>query len=481
MMRSVRTRLALLYSGVLLGTLVLLGSAVFMSFRHSLFSAAEDTVRLTATEIARFIDSSAEEHKDATGTFLNLADPELVQQFAHSDVFVQLRDAHGTVLVASRNLRHLVVGGAPALLAQARRGVALRTLEQVRGLGNMLVYTLPVRAQGKVLGMIQVARPVDSLYDTLQRLRNVILAGSALALLLSAVLGLWLSRAALAPIDRITSTAREISAGDLKRRLNLRSVPDDEVTRLAAAFDEMLDRLEEAFQRERQFTADASHELRTPLTIIRGVVDVALRIPSRSEEQYRSFLREVGSEAQRMTRLVENLLTLARADSGQPWLHPEELDLSTVLGEVVKRFRPLAEAKGLRLCYENLAGRMLRIHGDKDRLAQLFGNLIDNAIKYTPGPGHVTVRLGTSDTGRISAAEVSISDTGIGIPPEHLPHVFQRFYRVDKARSRQMGGSGLGLSIARQVAEAHGGSIRIESTPGSGTTVRVRLPLLVAS
>jgi heavy metal sensor kinase len=253
------------------------------------------------------------------------------------------------------------------------------------------------------------------------------------------------------------------------------------VGRLARTFDAMLARLDEAFRRQRQFTADASHELRTPLTVIKGDIGVALNRP-RGAAEYRRVLAELEDEVDRLTRLVEDLLLLARADTGRPLLQPESLDLAGLLRAVADQVRPLAEAKGLTLHLQ--VPDSLPLNGDPDKLIRLFLNLLDNAVKYTPAGGQVTLQATAAVGGWSSAVTseaspaviVQVTDTGPGIPPEHLAHIFERFYRADESRSRAAGGSGLGLAIARWIAEAHGGRIEVDSEPGRGSTFSVWLP-----
>jgi heavy metal sensor kinase len=285
-----------------------------------------------------------------------------------------------------------------------------------------------------------------------------------LAIVLASLGGWWLSRRALAPIDSITRAAADIyGGGDLERRLGL-ELPDDEVGRLARTFDAMLARLDAAFQHQRQFTADASHELRTPLTAVRGQIEVALERP-RDAAEYQRVLAAVNEQVERMTRLVGGLLVLARSDAGAQRLQRERIDLGDLVTSVAEQVRPLGERKGVDVLVQG--NGTLVAEGDEDLLLQLMLNLADNAVKYTAA-GAVT--LGWRDHGR---PELFVRDTGPGITIEHRDHVFERFYRVDAARSE--GGAGLGLAISRWIAEAHGGTLTLESSDG-GSTFTVTLP-----
>jgi heavy metal sensor kinase len=300
--------------------------------------------------------------------------------------------------------------------------------------------------------------------EALDRLRTVLLIGIGVFSLLAGFAGYFLAGRALAPIDEITDTARRISTEDLTARLDL---PDtgDEVSRLANTFDEMLARIESGFARERQFTSDASHELRTPLTAMKTILNV-MRDGERPTQEYREALDDLAEETDRLQGLVENLLQLARGEKGLK-LHREEIDLSLLLADVADSLRPLADNKQLNLTYDLPAS--LVISGDTDQLIRLIVNLLDNAIKYTE-QGTVTVSARASEGNAI----IEVADTGIGISREHLPHIFKRLYTVDPARSS--GGAGLGLSIAKQIVQAHGGRIGVQSEVGSGTKFTVSLP-----
>jgi signal transduction histidine kinase len=245
-------------------------------------------------------------------------------------------------------------------------------------------------------------------------------------------------------VDQITRAAQTIGVNDLSQRLNL-DLPDDELGRLARTFDAMIARLDEAFYRQQRFTADASHELRTPLTIIKGDLSLALA-RRRDAEYYHQILVEVDEEVDQMGRLVERLLALARADAEGLALQRQATDLSASLADLVEQTRPLAEARGLDLIAQIAPGLTATV--DPDAVTQVVLNLLDNAIKYTPS-GRVRLKAHrTAPDG--DEVRIAVSDSGPGIPAEHLPHIFDRFYRVDRARSRELGGAGLGLSIARE-------------------------------
>ncbi len=301
--------------------------------------------------------------------------------------------------------------------------------------------------------------------------------------LVATIGGYWLAGKALRPVKMITQMANEINATDLRRRLHFKR--RDEFGELAATFDQMLARLEAAFKRQTQFTADASHELRTPLTIIDLEINRALTQLERPEE-YRQILEQIRAENTQMTYIVNNLLTLARADSSQLVLQREVGDVSDIALACVERLLSLAQQSHITLSTGALPE--LLVCGDPQYLSRMFMNLIENAIKYTSGIGtRVHVELACEQE---RWAVVRVQDDGPGIAEEHLPSLFERFYRVDRARTRTIeqtstvpdkqepGGTGLGLAIVQWIAQAHGGEICVESKPGSGSVFQLKLPLL---
>lgn len=323
-------------------------------------------------------------------------------------------------------------------------------------------------------GWLQVAQEMDPVTDALASLQAQMLLGLPLALLLAGFGGFFLAGRALRPIERITATAQAIDGGDLSQRIEYRG-PADEVGRLAATFDSMLDRLETAFARERRFTSDAAHELRTPLTAMKGQIEVTLS-RSRAEDAYRETLTEINEQVERLIRLSNDLLFMARLDQANgAQVRQEDVALTDLLAAVVDQVKPLAAGKGIELTLT--IGERVSVPGDLDLLIRLFLNLLDNAIKYTPPEGAVTVRV----DGNGEEVVVAVRDTGPGIPAEHLPHLFERFYRVEADRGRVLtgeghGGTGLGLAIAAEIVRVHQGAIRAESEVGQGTTFTVRLP-----
>ncbi len=335
---------------------------------------------------------------------------------------------------------------------------------------------IPIFGESGQTSLLVLGSPLDP-DDQMKGLVATLLLGSLLTLAVATGGGFWLADRAMRPVRTITHTARSISETDLSRRMNLNS--KDELGELAETFDNMLERLQAAFERQRQFVADASHELRTPLTIVNLETSRALAA-HRSVKEYERTLGVIHSENDFMSHLVNDLLTLARMDNNQVPLEKVPLDLSDIAIEAIERLAPLAARKQVKLETGDLPeARML---GDRQAILQMVSNLVENGIKYTEGE-QKKVCIETGLTG--GSAWVRVSDNGPGIAPEHLPHLFDRFYRVDQARTRvpdeaseAPSGSGLGLSIIQWIAQAHGGEVHVESTPGNGSSFEVRFEAL---
>jgi heavy metal sensor kinase len=323
---------------------------------------------------------------------------------------------------------------------------------------------------GRAARAIEIGVPINEFYEALNEVAWTLLLASPIVLILASAGGYWASGRALEPVDRITRTARAIGAQNLAERLPLRGA-DDELDRLSETLNGMFARLDKAFREVSQFTADASHELRTPVAIIRTTAELTRRRP-RTETEYAEALDRILAESERTSRLIEDLLMLARADAEAGAFVSEQMDLADALREASEEGRILADAAGLSFSLD--APSACPTVGDPQALRRLFLILLDNAVKYTLPGGAVGVRMSVDR----SDASIEVRDTGVGIPAEEIPHLFDRFYRVGKDRSRESGGVGLGLSIARSIATHHGGDITLESQAGAGSTFRVRLPIV---
>jgi two-component system, OmpR family, sensor kinase len=337
--------------------------------------------------------------------------------------------------------------------------------------GKVLAGTILARAHRVTRSVsadltIVVTEPTETVDAELRLLREVLFIALPFFLLLAGAGGYWLARWNLAPLEAMAAQVRRI--GDTHARLDVRDAADELAT-LAASFNELLGRLDQSFDTMRRFVADASHELRTPLSVIRGEADVALS-QERAPAEYRDSLAVILDESRRLSRLVDDLLNLARADSGRVQLHVREFYFNDLLADCCRSVQRLADARGIVL--ECRAGNDLPFSGDEDLLHRLVINLLDNAIRYTPPDGRVVASVEPHQGG----VRVRISDTGVGIAPDAASHVFERFFRADKARSRADGGFGLGLSIVKWIAESHRGAVELDSRPDAGATFTVTLP-----
>jgi heavy metal sensor kinase len=457
-LRSVRLRLTFWYVLLLAIILAAFSAGIYLTLRHNLYANLDDSIQNRANillDIVRY-----EGDRPTLAGVVSSGDPN------QGESFVRVFDASGELSFDGS----AVAGDVPIDRRAVESALVGKAITRSVNVGETFrVRTLPIERDGRISGVLEVGLSQGDVSETLQALLLILGIAYPVTLLVASVGGVFLAERALAPVDRVTRLAHRMSAEDLSQRLNLR-LPDDEVGRLARTFDEMIARLDDAFRRQRQFTADASHELRTPLTAMKGQVEVALSRP-REAAAYREVLQAVNEEVDRLIRLVGSLLTLAKADAGQIPIACEAVNLGELITAAVEQVRPVARERHLELRVEH--GPDVTLEADEDLLLQLLLNLLDNAVKYTPAGGQVTV--GWSVDGR--HIDLRIRDTGIGIASEHLPHIFDRFYRADKARSRAEGGAGLGLSICRWIVEAHGGSISVESAPGKGTEFTLKLPL----
>jgi two-component system, OmpR family, sensor kinase len=454
----IRWRLTL-FNALIIGAILLaLGLSLLLLLREALLSGVEDTVRSRAVAAARALESKEDPLSDD------------VDQLTADGVFLIVRDARGRVLDQTTSFstyeetsddvwKRALASGNPA------GGTAELTSED-----SDYVYAVPVSPPAGPARVVEAGKSYDSVEDALEAFTTVLVVGGLLAFLLSVGGAYLLARAALSPVEAVVSSAREMTEGDLSRRLPV-SHPKDEIGRLTTTINALLARLEAAFarreqalSRQRRFAADASHELRTPLTSISGYAQMLEEWGLRDPQTAREGVAAIRQESERMRRLVEGLLALTRGDEGAP-LEIEDHDLAAVAEEAAQT------AAGEKMAVEYLpAKQLVNASFDRDRIRQVTSILLDNAVKYTAEGGKVTVRVRETN----GWAELEVSDTGVGIPEDQLPLIFERFYRADP--SRTAGGAGLGLSIARQIAEAHGGTIEVESTPGEGSKFTLLLP-----
>ena len=454
---SIGVRLTVWYLGVLALALSLFGGAMFVAMRMSIHSAVDTDLRARLEGVKRFmiryfpgrtIDKIGREFEENS-------------ELKPGEDLVQIRDARGAWVFRSASILHYDIPLA------SPEGGGIQTIRV--GANWLRVLTSEVEANGS-LYQVQLATELTGFYRILDRFALLLVCSIPAVLLVATAGGYWISRRALAPVDEIIESARSISAQNLSERLKVPK-SGDELERLTETLNQMIARLEAAFRKNSQFTGDASHELRTPIAVIRASAEIALR-RRRSDADYEEALERILTEAERTSLLIENLMTLARADSGAATMELTSADLSRSVDEACRQGRLLAESRDVRFDWE-IPDREILVRGEPNSLRRLFLILIDNALKYTPPKGHVSVSMQLS--GSVVTAEVR--DSGIGIPADDLPHIFERFYRADKARSRDIGGAGLGLAIARWIADAHGAGIQVESTVGQGSVFRVSIPL----
>jgi two-component system, OmpR family, heavy metal sensor histidine kinase CusS len=460
---TIRQKLTLWYGGVMAAILVFCAVSVHWMTHSHLLSLVDGTL---GRELDIFIDRFLRA-QDAS----RLGD-RLSADFDHRDpVEFQVITARGKPVFRSRRF-HLGIFAGPRRASEDAASFVDLLCDYGRSTERFRLASRAVPGREGPL-IVQALTSLQGTDQAMGELRMVLLLTGPTALAVALAGGYLLARGALLPVERMTAAAAEITSNRLSRRLKSPN-PDDEIGRLAATLNDMIGRLARSFDEVRRFTADAAHELRTPLTLMQTEIEVALR---EADEQPAdaALLERLLDEIERLTRLVTQLLFLCREDAGLGAWTPRPLDLAMVVGKVVDHMLAYVEERGQRLVVRGL--RPCIISGDEDRLRQLLFNLLENATKYTPADGEVSVLVEPA----AGWARVVICDTGMGIPAEHLPRIFDRFYRVDPSRSRETEGTGLGLAICRSIVESHGGRLALESTVGRGTQVTLTLPLASAS
>jgi heavy metal sensor kinase len=390
-------------------------------------------------------------------------------------IYFRLLDEGGKVLMSSEGVTGEIVPVDLDLLKRVRLDGTgePRSIKPFSEKEHFRMYTHPIISGEKLTHYIQLGTSLKFYDRTVEKFRENILAAIPLALLIGALVGWLLARGSLRTIQDIIGKTRTITARNLRERLTPRG-SGDELDELIKTINDMISRIEEGFQRITQFSADASHELRTPICSMRGEAEVALS-KERSPDEYRRILSQYVERFDHLTHLINELLLLSKSDLNREELTWTSINLKELLANLHEFFGVLAEQRGVEFALDGMED--VTIQGDKGKLQQLFTNLIDNAIRYTPSSGRVTVSLRS----RRDEAVVSVSDTGMGIDERDLPHIFERFYRVDKSRSKEIGGSGLGLSICQWIVQAHRGEIKVYSKPREGSTFTVHLPKIPSS
>lgn len=455
---SIRFRLTAWYALTLALVLTVLAIGARVGMQTSVYQTLDNNLEIRAQSIRQFMEANSAMPPRAFSE-------ELQTEGSHGlgGGMFRLCGLGGNVVYQSADLSQLMLPGCPAQTA------SVKPISTIRAGRRMIrVASLAVSSQGTGF-VIQVFQSTHEVHESFERFDAMLWIGVPVLLALASFGGYWMSRKALAPVDRITQDARSISIANLSERLEVpRS--EDELQRLTRTLNDMLARLDASVRQMRQFTADASHELRAPLTLIRTAAEFSLR-RDRTREELTEAMRKVLRESERTTAMVDSLLLLARADSGVDGLQFAITDLGGLAGDAVEQARVLAGPKRIEV-QSAISDSPIELMADEEALRRLLLILLDNAIKYTNPGGSIRLRVSVTN----GEALVSVTDNGIGIAADDLPHIFDRFWRADKVRSREMGGAGLGLSIARWIAERHGGSIRVHSVLGEGSAFEVRIP-----
>jgi two-component system OmpR family sensor kinase len=473
-------QLSLIYALLFATTLALLGWALYGQLEGFLVqNTAERLARITRPMIVRGFPPGRPGESQGEMSTTEQAARQIVGELGGTS-FVAVLDENGQMLNATSDIADYGLAQIPALPAnwaeQVAGGTAYQWIDTTSGEERQLVVLTPLAVTGRdgdVIARLYLQQ-VTSLGEAdavLNQLRFYILLGIIVGTAIGVVAGLALTRVILRPLDRMVRAAEAIAAGDLDRRLHL-PPGRNEVARLGSAFDHMVDRLGASLTAQRRFVADASHELRTPLTSLEGMSEMLLMGADQGDPNVvQRAARSMHGELRRLGRLVADLLTLSRLDNTTP-VRLTQLDAGKLAVEVAEQMRPLAEAKEIHLA--TICPGPALVNGEPDRLKQVMLNLVDNAIRHTPQGGQITVSA-VDDPTR-GEVRMEVRDTGPGIDPKDLPHIFDRFYRGDASRARATGNTGLGLAIARAILQAHSGTITAESVPGEGAIFRVVLP-----
>ena len=463
--KSIRSRLTAWYVTLLAIILILFSVLLNYFLAKRLHESVDNSLTVSATVVAT----------SATMRLGNSPLPglnQLFEQFMNQgnlNKFYRIYDGSGNVGSRSKNISASQFPLSQPAYADALEGKNSYETFTVGGQQPIRVITMPILFEGKLINLVQVGTSLEAVQETLRNLKIFLFTAVPSVLILAALFARFMARRALKPISRIIDTAREIGQGqELSKRIPVLKIKD-ELGQLALTFNEMMNRLENSFAQMRQFSSDASHELRTPLTVLKGQNELILS-KQRKPEEYQEVISSNLEEINYMSKVLEDLFVLSKSDENQVNLDYKPVDLRALVEEVCKHAEILAEEKNIKIIIAFL--EPIEIKGDEVRLRQMVWNVLQNGIKYTQQGGELKISLQNEG----DFALLTIQDTGIGIPEEDLPLIFNRFYRVDKARTRDEGGSGLGLSICRQIAEAHKGKIEVESKLDVGTHFKIRLP-----
>jgi two-component system OmpR family sensor kinase len=465
--RSLRARVTSWYVGLLAAALLVFGASLYFGFKHYLDSALEQSLAGEARSIAQTFVSEVE-NKGPTWMADELSESYPPENGEHYIRISRLGPGGDyQVLYQSADARDLALASPRPKAPNYRRDLQLRTETESHD-QKIVVYSLPYKLSSGAQYLVETGAPHGRVEQLLRSLLTILLTLTPLVLLGAAVGGYLLMAMPLKPVVSLTLQAERIGIGELGERLPVIQT-GDELERLSLSLNRMISRLEDALAHNRRFSADVSHELRTPLTILRGELEHVLQMRNAGPDVAES----VGSaleEIERLAKIVESLLTISHLDTGGAGIEFNRFDLQEMVKTTAEQMKLLADEK--RITMRGDSSGPVYSFGDESRIKQVLVNLLDNAIKYSREGGQVV----TSVKAEGNAAVLMVRDDGVGIPEEALPHVFERFYRAEKARPRGTAGAGLGLSIVQAICRAHGGTISVTSTEGKGTTVQVRLP-----
>ncbi|MTI58521.1 MAG: HAMP domain-containing histidine kinase [Firmicutes bacterium] len=454
----IKIRLTFWYIIILALVLIIFSGALHLSMKNYIVNRVRNQLQIQAEMVLKEAKEEEEEDEDNEDEIFSSELEEELEEMVYKDIIRAFYNQAGE-LVLGENIEKVT----PKIINPSQSKFL------IRGNGDdFVVVTVATKDKQGNIGYLRLASSLADEVATLNRLITILIFGIPLTLLLASGGGYFLAYKALKPIDQISRTAQAISHSNLSKRI-IAENDNDEIGRLTAILNDLLDRLEEAFSREKRFTSDASHELRTPIAIIRAHSEENLK-EGRSLKECQHALEIIQKQTDYMSHLVGQLLLLARSDTKELSIENENLDLTELLEIVVEEMQELALRKDINLAMNIEQG--LAVYADQSMLTQLLINFLDNAIKYTPGGGKIYI----SAKAQNNQIKIQIKDTGIGISKEEQAYIFDRFYRVDKSRSRASGGSGLGLSICQWIVKVHKGSIKIESEVNQGSTFTIFLP-----
>lgn len=487
--KSIRFKIILWYMGFLALTLLIFSTLVYQTFKKALYNDLDDLLSSRAEGIVNAISTYAEIKKIETAeagklkqalitqdadSFVALASDWVIEKSKDPtlmSIYIQILNSRGEKIISSRNMPRIQQIGEDDFKSVLNGEDSYDTVsgELVpRKPMHFRMYTRPIMEDGNAKYIVQVVSSPTLLYVALSGLKFPLFILLPITVIATGIAGAFLAQLTLRPVDSMIHTLKQITAENLKLKIHL---PDtkDEIKRLADTFNDMIERLERSFSSQQEFIEEVSHELRTPLTILKGELEIALK-KLRSPEEYEAVLTSSLEEIGKMSGVIEDLLVLARFDNDQVALEIRRINLGNLMGRTLNDMKILAEQKDIEVSLTSQENLIL--DGDENQLRRLFVNLLDNAIKYTSRKGKVTVMAHKDGT----CARVIVSDTGIGIPQDELPYIFDRFYQVARSR-RANHGFGLGLSIAKSIVESHRGTISVDSQPNQGATFTVSLPL----